>query len=78
MISLATQKSLVAINARIPPGVEVAVREKEGRKIIFVLNYTGTPQTVPLEQAYLNVLTGQTEPMDVQIPAYEVKVLTEQ
>ena len=78
LISLATQKSLVAINARIPPGVEVAVREKEGRKIIFVLNYTGTPQTVPLEQAYLNVLTGQTEPMDVQIPAYEVKVLTEQ
>jgi hypothetical protein len=33
---------------------------------------------VPLEQAYLNVLTGNAEPMDVQIPAYEVKVLTEQ
>ena len=78
LISLATQKSLVAINTRIPPGVEVAVREKGGRKIIFVMNYTGTAQTVPLEQAYLNALTGQTEPMDVQIPAYEVKVLTEQ
>ena len=77
LISLATQKSLVAINSRIPTGVEVAAREKEGRKIIFVLNYTGTPQTVPLEQAYLNVLTGNAEPMDVQIPAYEVKVLTE-
>ncbi|HXW15659.1 MAG TPA: beta-galactosidase, partial [Terriglobia bacterium] len=78
LIALATQKSLVAINARIPAGVEVAVREKEGRRIIFVLNYTSTAQTVPLEQAYLNALTGQTEPMDVRIPAYEVKVLTEQ
>ena len=78
LIALAAKKSLVALNARIPPGVEVAVRQKAGRKIIFVMNYTGTAQTVPLDQAYQNALTGKTEPMDVQIPAYEVKVLTEE
>ncbi len=78
LISLAARKSLVAMNEKIPPGVEVAARQKGGKKIIFVLNYTGIDQTVPLDQAYQNALTGKTEPMDVQIPAYEVKVLTGQ
>jgi beta-galactosidase len=78
LISLAAQKSLVALNAKIPPGVEVAVRQKAGTKIIFVLNYTSANQTVPLDQACQNALTGKTEPMDVQIPAYGVKVLTVQ
>jgi beta-galactosidase len=76
LIALAARKSLVALNARIPIGVEMAVRQKAGKKIIFVLNYTSMEQTVPLDQAYQNALTGKTEPMDVQIPAYEVKVLT--
>ncbi|MGO8789166.1 MAG: beta-galactosidase [Terriglobia bacterium] len=76
LISLAAKRGLVALNAKIPLGVEVAVREKADMKIIFVLNYTGTEQTVPLDQAYQNALTGKTEPLDVQIPAYEVKVLT--
>jgi beta-galactosidase GanA len=47
-----------------------------GKKVIFLLNYTGTNQTVPLDQAYQNVLTGKTEPLDVPIPAFDVKVLT--
>jgi len=77
LISFAAQKNQVALNAKIPPGVEVAVRQKAGKKIIFVLNYTSTDQTVPLDQAYQNALTGKMEPLDVQIPAYGVKVLTE-
>jgi beta-galactosidase len=77
LIALAAQKSRVALNAKIPPGVEVAVRQKAGKKIIFVLNYTSTNQTVPLDQAYQNALTGKKEALEVQIPAYEVKVLTE-
>jgi beta-galactosidase len=77
LIALTAKKSLVALEARIPPGVEVAVRQKANKKIVFVLNYTSMDQTVPLDQAYQNALTGKTEPMDVQIPADEVKVLTE-
>jgi beta-galactosidase len=76
MVALAAKKSLVALNQRIPPGVEVAVRQKAGKKIVFVLNYTGVEQTVPLDEAYQNALTGKTEPLDVQVPAYEVKILT--
>jgi beta-galactosidase len=78
LISLAAKDSLVALNDKIPPGVEVAVRQKAGTKIIFVLNYTSTDQTVPLDQACQNALTGKTEPVDVQIPAYDVKVLVAQ
>jgi len=77
LIAMAAKKSIVALNQKIPTGVEVAVRQKPGTKIIFVLNYTGMEQTVPLDQAYRNALTGKTEPMDLQIPAFEVKVLTE-
>ena len=32
LISLAAKKSLVALNAKIPPGVEVAVRQKADKK----------------------------------------------
>lgn len=77
LIALAASKSQVALNRLIPAGVEVAERQKAGRKIIFLLNYAGTEQTVPLDQAYQDALTGDTESLDVQIPAYGVKVLTE-
>jgi len=76
LIALVARKSRVALNSRIPPGVEVEVREKASKRIIFVLNYTSTSQTVPLDQAYQNALTGKRESMDVQIPAYGVQVLT--
>ncbi len=77
LVALAARQSLVALNGQIPQGVEVAIRQKGGKKIIFVLNYTGTEKTVPLEQAYTNALTGKAEPLEVQIPPYDVKVLTE-
>jgi beta-galactosidase len=78
LIALAAKKSLLALNKKVPAGVEVAVRQKTGKKIIFVLNYTGVNQTVPLDQVYQNALTGRTEPIDLQVPAFDVRVLTTQ
>ncbi len=60
----------------LPEGVEFATREKNGKKLVFLLNYTDKAQTVSLGQAYQNALTKENEPADVQIPAFEVKVLT--
>jgi len=60
----------------LPEGVEMAVREKAGKKILFLLNYTEKTQAVALDQAYQNALTGESEARDVQIPAFDVKVLT--
>ncbi len=76
LIAVAARKSRVALNAGIPAGVEVAVRQKGEKKIVFVLNYNCTEQTVPMDQAYQNALTGKPEPMDVQIPPFDLKVLT--
>ncbi len=78
LIALAARTSAVALNDKIPAGVEVSVRQKGGKPIVFIMNYTGTAQTVPLDRSYKNALTGTTEPMDVEIPAYDVKVLTEE
>jgi beta-galactosidase GanA len=43
---------------------------------VFLLNYTEKTQSVTLDQAYQNALTGQSEAREVQIPAFDVKVLT--
>jgi len=62
--------------AGLPQGVEFAVREKPGKKIIFLLNYTENPQKVTLDRPYQNALTGESEAAEVPIPAFDVKVLT--
>jgi beta-galactosidase len=73
---LEAQGAGIPLGPELPEGVEMAVREKAGKKIIFLLNYTEKTQAVAFEQAYRNALTGETEPAQVQIPAYDVKVLT--
>jgi len=78
LIARVAQENGIALNAKLPQGVELAVRRKANAKILFVLNYTSNSQTVPLDQAYQNALTGKTEPMDVQVLPYDVKVLTTQ
>ena len=65
----------LTLGPSLPEGVELAAREKDGKKILFLLNYTEKPQTVTLGQALQNVLTGQSEPAEVSIPAFDVKVL---
>lgn len=73
---LEAQGAGIPLGPELPEGVEMAVREKAGKRIIFLLNYTEKAQTVAFEQAYKNALTGETEPAQVQIPAFGVKVLT--
>lgn len=73
---LEAQGAGIPLGPELPEGVEMAVREKAGKKIIFLLNYTEKTQAVAFEQAYKNALTGETEPAQVQIPAFDVKVLT--
>ena len=75
-IKFVAQQVGVDVGPRLPEGVEFAVREKAGKKILFLLNYTGKAQTVSLGQTYQNALTGASEPADVEIPALDLKVLT--
>ncbi len=57
-------------------GVEMAVREKSGKKITFLLNFTDKEQTVQLDGPTVNALTTANEPSEVKIPPFDVKVLT--
>ena len=56
----------------------MAVREKPGKKITFLINYTEKPQVVRLSGAFQNALTGGSEPEEVSLAPFDVKVLTTQ
>jgi beta-galactosidase len=76
LVRLAAQRTGLQLGPKLPAGVEMAMRQKPGEKIIFLLNYTGKPQSVALGTGTRNALTGQTEPDDAGIPPYDVRVLT--
>ncbi len=75
VIGLADSTGL-SLGPSLPDGVELAVREKPGMRILFLMNYTEKAQTVNLGLACKNALTGAAEPETVEVPAFDVKVLT--
>ena len=54
----------------------MATRQKEGERIVFLLNYTESAQTVTLEGSYRNALTSEAESGQISIPPLDVKVLS--
>ena len=60
-----------------PWDVEVAVREKDGKKTFFLLNYKAAPRRVMLAKEMVNSLTGETCQGPVELPAYGVLILHE-
>ena len=77
LVKLAARRAGLTFGPKLPTGIEMAARQKPGEKIIFLLNYTGKPQSVELGTATRNALTGQTEPVNVAIPPYDLRVLTQ-
>lgn len=57
-----------------PEGVEVVLREKEGRKFLFVLNFQPVRQTITLMQKAALLYTGQTVRGDVELLPYGTAV----
>ena len=66
----------IAIGPKLPAGVEMATREKKGKRIVFLLNYTESAHTVTLEGSYQNALTGEMESGQISVPPLDVKVLS--
>jgi beta-galactosidase len=60
-----------------PPGVEVSVREGDGKAIVFLLNHNDQPATVPLTKPYLDLLKGTVETGSIQLDRFAVAVLEE-
>ena len=76
LVTRVARESDISLGPVPPAGVEVAMREKQGKKIVFLLNYTDRPQTVSLGAAYQDAWTGALEPREAEVPAFGVKVLT--
>jgi beta-galactosidase len=58
-----------------PPGLEVAVREREGRQVFFVLNHATEAATLELPWAARDLLRDEQLSGSVQIAARDVYVL---
>jgi beta-galactosidase len=58
-----------------PGGVEVAVREGAGKKLLFLLNHTTTPKTVRVPAGKRELLTGQTTSDTLDLGILGVAVL---
>ena len=67
----------IPFGPELPEGVEYATRTKNGKQIIFLMNYGEKPQVVSMGRSLQNAITGAAESHEVEIPAYDVKVLVE-
>ncbi len=73
-----TRKHGIAPALNVPRGVEVAVRQKEGSPILFVLNHTAQAVTIPLaDKRYRNLLNGETVEQTLTLSGYDVAILVE-
>ena len=58
----------------VPADCEIAVREKDGRRYLMVLNFAWEPRTVTLKQEAVDLDDGKTLQGDVVLPAFGTKV----
>jgi beta-galactosidase len=59
-----------------PDGVEIAVRYKNAKPILFALNHTGNSVTIPLDgKCYHNLLNGETVEQTLTLAGYDVAIL---
>ena len=60
--------------AEAPAEVELVMREKDGRRFLFCLNYQATAQTVLLRTAATSLYTGERMTGRVTLPPYGTEV----
>jgi beta-galactosidase len=58
-----------------PAGVEVVTREGSGRKLLFVLNHTAEPKTVPVPAGKRELLSGRVGSGTLELGPLGVAVL---
>lgn len=58
-----------------PVGVEVSVREGQGKKLLFLINHTEEPQTVSVPANCAELISGRTTGEKWELDRYEVAVV---
>lgn len=61
----------------VPDQVDLAYREKSGKKVLFVMNFGSTAQSVRLPRAYRNVLVDREVTGSVVIPPRDLLLLAD-
>jgi beta-galactosidase len=62
-----------------PKGVEVALRERDDGRLLFVLNHNPEPARVqlPADATYRELLGDRTVSREIELAAYDVRILAE-
>lgn len=68
-------KAGVQSPAAAPSGVEAAVRSGAGRRLLFLINHTETPQVVKVEAGKTELLSGQTTGETLTLDRFGVAVV---
>lgn len=58
-----------------PLGVEVSIRQGNGRKFLFVINHTEQPQTVNVPKGKLELLSGKKTKNTITLKKFDVAVI---
>lgn len=58
-----------------PEGVEVSVREGQGRKLLFIMNHTEQPQTVTVPEGKRELLTDKETGTTIELGIFDVAVI---
>ena len=58
----------------IPEGVEVVMRERDGRRFLFVLNFQKEPQQITLHSDAVLLYTGETKRGTIVMSPFETAV----
>ena len=77
LMDYALAKAAVAPGFLANTGIETAIREKEGVKLIFLLNHAAENKTVHLPGSYVDVLTEASVTGAIELEPYGVEVLRE-
>ena len=57
-----------------PQGIELIMREKNGQKFLFALNYQPTPQAITLHKAAVSLFSGEAAQGEITLSPYGVEV----
>ncbi len=75
LIGHVAQQAGVAASADAPQGVEISLREGDGRRALFVLNHTERDQRVALPFAGTDVLSGEALDGACQVPPLGARIV---
>ncbi len=62
---------------QVPEEVEVSIREKDGKKFIFVINFSEAPSKISLKRSYRELIKGEKMEGKITLDPFGVMVLIE-